>query len=162
MRKQRSKIFFHSQVYYREDFGDRIASVQVDDEILKSIFKALNHFKGNGLHVRRASELDLSNCFEISCSLLLGVKDMPDILGYGKDNQFRDHCLTEMAKCLIGRSQYTFASLGLAYLHETRAMMTEEKCNKYVKDSVKVRQQFIVSCVGQYSLSSFFIPLFLL
>lgn len=95
--------------------------------------------------MRRASELDLSNCFEMSVSLLLSCKDMPDILGYGKDENVRDHCLTEMAKCLIGRSKYTFASLGLAYLQETRAMMSEEKCERYVKDSVKLRQQFIVS-----------------
>lgn len=76
------------------------------------MYKAINHFQGNGLKVKRASELDLSNGFEIGVSLLLSVKEMPDMLGYMKENKVRDHGLTEVVKCLFGKSQYTFASLG--------------------------------------------------
>lgn len=133
------------KIYYREDAGEALSFVPVDTDIQLSMKRALDHFKSNGLFVKRATHLNLSDSFEIGVSLLLGIKEMPDLLGYRKDNKLRDHAVTEMAKTLIGRSQYTFSSLVMAYMNDSRAMMPEHKIEKYTEESKEIRQQFIVS-----------------
>lgn len=132
------------KIYYREDAGDSLSFIPVDAEIQHSMKRALEHFNSNGLSVKRASNIDLSDSFEMGVSLLMGIKEMPDLLGYQKDNKLRDHALTELAKCLIGRSQYTFSSLVMAYMNESRAMIPEHKIAKYTEESKELRQQFIV------------------
>lgn len=132
------------KIYYREDVGDSLSFMSVDVEIQHSMKRALNHFNLNGLSVKRATSINLSDSFEIGVSLLMGIKEMPDLLGYQKDNKLRDHALTEMVKCLIGRSQYTFSSLVVAYLNESRGIISEHKIAQYTEESKEIRQQFIV------------------
>lgn len=132
------------KIYYRENAGESLSFIPVDAEIQHSMKRALEHFKSNGLVVERANSIDLTDSFEMGLSLLMGIKEIPDLLGYQKDNKLRDHALTEMAKCFIGRSQYTFSSLVVAHMNESRGMIPENKIAKYTEESKELRKKFIV------------------
>lgn len=133
------------KIYYRENTSDSISFIPVDAEIQHSMKRALEHFKSNGLFVERANSIDLTDSFEMGVSLLMGVKELPDLLGNQKDNNLRVHPLTEMAKCLVGRSQYTFASLVVAQMNDSRGMISESRIAKYTEEAKELRKQFIVS-----------------
>uniref|UniRef100_A0A336LYA9 CSON005017 protein n=1 Tax=Culicoides sonorensis TaxID=179676 RepID=A0A336LYA9_CULSO len=131
------------KIYYREDVGDSISFMSIDTDIQHAMKRALDHFNSNGLTIKRATSLNLADSFEIGISLLLGIKEMPDLLGYRKDNKLRDSALLEMAKCIVGKSQYTFSSLTMAYINDSRAMMPEHKIAKYTEEAEDLRKEFI-------------------
>lgn len=131
------------KIYYKEDVGNAFSSIPVDAEIHQSMKRALDHFQSNGLAVRRANELNLEDTFEMGVALLMEVKNMPDLLGYQKENKVRDHALTEIAKSLIGKSEYTFASLLVALINDHRVLVPEYKAVKYTTEARDLRQKFI-------------------
>ncbi|XP_063695622.1 fatty-acid amide hydrolase 2-B-like [Culicoides brevitarsis] len=131
------------KIFFKEDVGNNFSCIPIDAEIRNSMKRALDHFQSNGLSVQRATSLDLTDAFEMCVALLMEVQNLPDLLGYQKENKVRDNALVEMAKCLIGRSQYTFAPLSLAFLNDNRVMIPEQKCKKYLPAARKLRQQFI-------------------
>lgn len=42
-------------------------------------------------------------------------------------------------------SNSSFSPAALAIMHDTRALMTQDKLERYAKESIKLRQNFIVS-----------------
>lgn len=42
-------------------------------------------------------------------------------------------------------SYFSFSPSAMAIMHDTRALMTTDKLERYAKESIKLRQNFIVS-----------------
>lgn len=88
---------------------------------------------------------NLNETFEIGLALLFNVKESPTLLKHPEiPNLPDDNIYTEVLKCLVGKSKYTFAALIFYLVVEIRAFMPEHRIQKYVKRSEVVRQKFLV------------------
>jgi len=131
------------KIFYLEDAGFSFIDIPVEDSIKMAMWKAVNHFKSNGLQTAPAPIINLQESLEIGMTKLLSVKDVPLILQHPYDPKTVDNVFIEIAKSLIGQSKYTFAALFFCFLLHTRGFIPQSKVQHYVDKGDELKKLMI-------------------
>lgn len=72
------------------------------------------------------------------------VEDIPEILIDTKDPNSKDNLFTELIKCVVGQSEYSFNALYFLSLIETKRLMSKEKVARFSKEVEVLRNKLLV------------------
>lgn len=118
--------------------------IPVQEEIKIAIRNAVEHFRNNGLDVKRAPIGSMQELTECGLAKFFTIKDIPLILRNTENPKKKQNVYLEMIKCAAGQSDYSFAGLFFSFLYETHGLIQKKNIPKYVQLLEKYRQQFLV------------------
>lgn len=118
--------------------------IPVQEEIKIAIRNAVEHFRNNGLDVKRAPIGSMQELTECGLAKFFTIKDIPLILRNTENPKKKQNVYLEMLKCAAGQSDYSFAGLFFSFLYETHGLIQKKNIAKYVQLLEKYRQQFLV------------------
>lgn len=152
-----NKSFWYSsfyQIFYKTSAGFSLVDIPVQEEIKVAIRNAAEHFRKNGLEVKRSPIGSLQVLVECGLAQFFTMQDIPLILRDVEDPKKKHNVYLELAKSCVGQSDYSFAGLFFSGLYETNGLIQKRKIPKYVQLMEKYRQQFLV---GFISINRFYL-----
>lgn len=85
----------------------------------------------------------LQQALELSLSSFFIIDDLPKVLRHQDDPKTVDNVYAELAKSMIGQSEYTFASLFFALLVETHGFIPDARLAGYAEQTEALRKQLL-------------------
>lgn len=143
------------QIFYKTSAGYSFVDIPVQNEIKMAIRNAAEHFRNNGLEVKRAPIGTLQDLVECSLAQFFTMQDIPLILRDMENPKKKHNIYLEMSKCAAGQSDYSFAGLFFSALYETHGLIQKRNIPKYVQLMEKHRQQFLVCYITNFYYYAF-------
>lgn len=82
----------------------------------------------------------MQHSLELSISSFFIQDDLPNVLRHHDDPKIIDNVYAELAKCLVGRSEYTFASLFFQLLTDTNGFIPVARLPGHVEQTEELRK----------------------
>ncbi|KAK9506094.1 hypothetical protein O3M35_008092 [Rhynocoris fuscipes] len=132
-------------VFYMEEAGYSLVAVQVSDEIKKILKDAVLHLKTTyGCYAGKAPFHELEDSVEISGSLFLGLKDIPDMLALSQKKNKHEMTLNKEAiKSFFGMSEFTYFALVFLALREYNLFIPKSRFEYYCKQNEELREKVL-------------------
>jgi fatty acid amide hydrolase 2 len=145
------------KIFYREDAGFSFGTTAVDFDIKLALLRAKNYFQQQGAQCELAPFGDLQETLDMSIAVFFAMEDVPDFLVDPADPKRRDSLPGQIARSLMGRSKYSFASLLFLALYETGGFIPPSQRPVYKVKMDQMRQKMITA-LGTNGV--FFFPTF--
>ncbi|XP_075220056.1 fatty-acid amide hydrolase 2-like isoform X2 [Lycorma delicatula] len=133
------------KIYYMYEAGPSLVTIPVDQEIKKTIHKAVEHFKTtHGCPAKNVKIEEMIDSVEISTTVFFGMEGIPQVMSMSNpdDPKKRKNVYVEIFKAMFGLSDFSTPSLLLTALHEKNCFIPQSKCDEYRRQSEDLHNKF--------------------
>lgn len=130
------------KIHYIIEDEFTLTRARVDDDFRIAILRAIKHFENNGMEPKELKLKSISKSMEITLSAIFDL-ETPSILIDPKNPNKSDNVFAEMAKCLIGDSDYSFNGLFMEFLRVVNGFIPKDNFKYWLKERDALRTELL-------------------